>query len=136
MRISVRDKSKTETLICENFIGDLLMISESPFCTDFVSPLSLVPAMALRCLINMMNGNFAASELFIRQNLNGLNRILAVLQLLGMNLQYSAMMHFATKLLYMLLSQRFAISFLNHSSIIIVFRKIIYKPRVYETESV
>lgn len=122
MRISVRDKSKTETLLCENFIGDLLLISESPFCTDFVSPLSLVPAMALRCLINMMNGNFAASELFIGQNLNGLNRILAVLQLLGMNLQYSAMMHIATKLLYMLLSQRFVLRLLkNQSSIVIIF---------------
>lgn len=99
--------------MCENFIADLLLISESPFCTDCVSPMSAVPAMAIRCLINMMNGNFIASELFIGQNVNGLSRILAVLQLLGMNHQYSAMMYFATKLLYMLLSQRFVNCLLN-----------------------
>ena len=108
VRISVRDKSKTEALLKEDFLTDLLGAVESPVCCSHGSPQSPVSEMALRCLINMMNGNNSASDLFLSQTVNGLDRILTVLQTLGRNDQYAASMHLATKLLYMLLSQRFA----------------------------
>lgn len=93
----------------EDFFTDLLLILEFSNHADSDSEpsLSALPEMVLRCLINMMNGNILASDLFLEGTVNGLKKVLSLLQVLGTNNRYSAMMHLGTKLLYMLLSQRY-----------------------------
>lgn len=108
VRISVRDKSFTEALLKEDFLEDLLTIAESPIGSSDECHKTSVSQMALRCLINMMNGNNSASDLFLGVTVRGLERILAMLQIMSQNTEYSPSMHLVTKLLYMLLSQRFA----------------------------
>lgn len=95
--------------MCEEFIADLLLILDSQSHSTTEPPQSALPEMVLRCLINMMNGNISASDLFLGENVNGLNKVLTLLQDLGQNNTYSAMMHLGTKLLYMFMSQRYAL---------------------------
>jgi type VI protein secretion system component VasF len=106
VRISFRDKTETEASITEGFISDLLHIAESADSENYSEANITTSGMALRSLINVMNDNNPASNLFLSQTINGVSRILAILKVHGKNDKHPLLMQYATKLLYMLLSQR------------------------------
>lgn len=98
VRIAVRDKSRTEVLICDKFIGNILLFAEHDQ-TD-------VCRMALRCLINLINENTPVLELFICEAINGLKRVIVVLRRRDSGDECHHVKFLVTKLLYMMLSQR------------------------------
>lgn len=98
MRIAVRDKSHTEVLICDKFMGNILSFAEHHE-TD-------VSKMAIRCLINLMNENTPAAEIFLDDGVNGLMRVMEVLKRSANGHECHQVKFLVTKLLYMMLSQR------------------------------
>jgi hypothetical protein len=114
IRISFRDKRETEALITEGFISDLLRIAESADSNTYSEANVAASEMALRSLINVMNDNDPASDLFLSQTINGVNRILAILKSHCEYDKHPLLMQYATKLLYMLISQR-SVTLLDNS---------------------
>jgi hypothetical protein len=98
VRIAVRDKSHTEILICDKFIGNILSFAEYDQAD--------VSRMALRCLINLINENCPAFEIFLCDAVNGLKRVIEVLRRQANGDECHQVKFLATKLLYMMLSQR------------------------------
>ena len=94
----MRDKSGAECLFTESFVSDITFLCEHPR--------NDVAGMALRCLINLMNENVVASDYFINDT-NGINRVVLIIHDGLRGNRTSQVMHMATKLLYMLLSQRY-----------------------------
>ena len=95
----MRDKSCAECLFTESFVSDILFLCEHSR--------NDVAGMALRCLINLMNENVLASDYFINGTTNGINRLVLIIHDGLCGNRTSQVMHMATKLLYMLLSQRY-----------------------------
>lgn len=114
IRISFRDKTDTEALITEGFISDLLRIAKSADSNTYSATSVAASEMALRSLINVMNDSNPASNLFLSPTINGVNRILAILKSHCEYDKYPLLMQYATKLLYMLLSQR-SVTLLDNS---------------------
>jgi Guanine nucleotide exchange factor synembryn len=98
VRIAVRDKSHTDVLMCDKFIGNILSFAEREQAD--------VSRMALRCLINLINENGPAFEIFLGKALNGLKRVVEVLRRQANGDECHQVKFLATKLLYMMLSQR------------------------------
>lgn len=95
----MRDKSDAECLFTESFVADVLTLSEHPR--------NDVAGMALRCQINLMNENVLVSDYFINGTTNGISRLVFIIRDGLRGNRTSQVMQFATKLLYMLLSQRY-----------------------------
>jgi hypothetical protein len=100
IRICLRQKNQIEELVTREFIDGLIALVDDSATSKQLTMINVSTA-ALRCLTNLLNMNPTAVDLFL--SLNGLTWLLTKLQ----NEGHIVHCYYATRLLYMLMSQRY-----------------------------